>query len=240
MYYLRNGICQECPKGTYRFIDETECKKCSRGFYGRFCVQPCECKTGDCDPVEGTCKCERDDAECNHEDQYQHGEHGINPAAIIVPVLLILLLSVSTVFWIRLYKKFVLQHGENERTRQFEDPTTMSCLTHYINKIRVLFKSASIPVDPEHHNEEGNDEGHYCDIMESAMIRPLNSRKLSIDLEDDIISDNYNHLKLKIERKVPDVYFNNGNIYTKVNNSQSGKQNTVALPNYDRMELDLN
>ncbi|CAC5392185.1 unnamed protein product [Mytilus coruscus] len=68
MYYLRNGICQVCPKGTYRFIDETECKKCLKGFYGRFCVQPCECKNGDCDPIDGTCKCERDDVECNKED----------------------------------------------------------------------------------------------------------------------------------------------------------------------------
>ncbi|CAC5360686.1 unnamed protein product [Mytilus coruscus] len=247
MYHLRNGLCQECPKGTYRFIDDTECKKCLKGFYGRLCVQPCECKNGDCDPVEGTCKCERDHVECNEEDQYQHGKHAhshdhdrTNPAAIIVPVLLVLLLAVSTVCWIRLYKRFVLQHGESWRTRQLEDPTTVSCLLHYINKLRVLFKSASIAVDPEHHSEEGNDEGHYCDIRESAIIRPLNSRTLSLDLGDDIIGHNYNHLKLKIERKVPDVYFNNGNIYTKVNNSQSGKQNTVTLPNYDRMELDIN
>lgn len=116
----------------------------------------------------------------------------------------------------------------------------MSCLIHYINKLRVLFKSASIAVNHEHNNEEENDEGHYCDIRESAMIRPLSSRTLSLDIVDDSMGDNYNHLKLKIEQNVPDVYFTNGNIYTKVHNSQSGKQHSVTLPNYDRMELNLN
>ncbi|CAC5360688.1 unnamed protein product [Mytilus coruscus] len=42
-------------------------KKCSKGFYGRFCIHQCKCKNGDCDPIDGTCKCERDDVECNKE-----------------------------------------------------------------------------------------------------------------------------------------------------------------------------
>lgn len=69
------------------------------------------------------------------------------------------------------------------------------------------------------------------------MVRPLNKGNVSLYLEDGPEDNKYNHLNPKIERKITDVYLNNGNIYTKIQNVQSGKQVTVTLPNYDRMVL---
>ncbi|OPL32838.1 hypothetical protein AM593_01954, partial [Mytilus galloprovincialis] len=167
-----------------------------------------------------------------------HGPDRNNYVAIIVPVLLalFLMLLVCTVNWIRLYKQFVSQDGENDRTRQLEDSTTISCLIYHINKLRVKLKPAGVAIDPTYHEEDDID-GHYCSIRESAMIRPLNQGNISLYLENDAEDDKYNHLNPKIERKITDVYLNNCNIYTKIQNVQSGKQTTVSLPNYDRMEL---
>ncbi|XP_052063977.1 uncharacterized protein LOC127704120 [Mytilus californianus] len=245
MYYSLRGRCQECSSGTYRFLEDNDenCKECETGYYGRFCAFSCNCQIGNCDPVDGTCKCESGYVECNKEGyeagKYpSHGPDRKKYVAIIVPVLLVLflMLLVCTVSWIRLYKRFVSQDGENGRTRQLEDSTTISCLIYYINKIRVKLKPAGVTVAPAHHEEDGID-GHYCVIRESAMIRPLNPGHVSLYIEDGAEDDKYNHLNSKIERKITDVYLNNGNIYTKIQNIQSGKQTTVTLPNYDRMEL---
>ncbi|CAG2195792.1 unnamed protein product [Mytilus edulis] len=81
----------------------------------------------------------------------------------------------------RLYKQFVSQDGENDRTRQLEDSTTISCLIYHINKLRVKLKPAGVAIDPTYHEEDDID-GHYCSIRESAMIRPLKPRKYFIIL----------------------------------------------------------
>ncbi|XP_071164581.1 uncharacterized protein [Mytilus edulis] len=243
MYYALNGICQECAPGTYRYLEDNEnhCKKCKNGYFGKFCAYNCNCDTS-CETVDGTCKCESGIVECNKkgdEADPSHGPDRNNYVAVIVPVLLVLflMLLVCTVSWIRLYKQFVSQDGENGRTRQLEDSTTISCIIYYTNKLRVKLTPASVVFDPDNHDEYGFDDGHYCSIRESAMIRPLNQGHASLYLKDGPEDDKYNHLNPKIERKITDVYLNNCNIYTKIQNVQSGKQTTVTLPNYDRMEL---
>ncbi|XP_076095449.1 uncharacterized protein LOC143066390 [Mytilus galloprovincialis] len=243
MYYLLRGRCQECSPGTYRYSDENNnnCTECTKGYYGKYCANKCDCQIGNCNPVDGTCKCESGNVECNKEADEADPSHDPdrqNYVAIIVPVLFVLfvMLLVCTFSWIRLYKQFVSQDGANGRTR-LEDSTTISCILYYTNKLRVKFTPASDGFDPDNHDEYGFDDGHYCSIRESAMIRPLNQGHASLYLEDGSEDDKYNHLNPKIERKITDVYLNNGNIYTKIQNVQSGKQTTVTLPNYDRMEL---
>ncbi|CAG2239116.1 unnamed protein product [Mytilus edulis] len=128
-------------------------------------------------------------------------------------------------------------HVECNKEGDEADSTTISCIIYYTNKLRVKLTPASVVFDPDNHDEYGFDDGHYCSIRESAMIRPLNQGHASLYLKDGPEDDKYNHLNPKIERKITDVYLNNGNIYTKIQNVQSGKQTTVTLPNYDRMEL---
>ncbi|XP_062600410.1 uncharacterized protein LOC134262051 [Saccostrea cucullata] len=49
-YFRKGNICQECPAGTYG----VNCSgKCVSGYYGRFCLEPCNCPSHLCDRING-------------------------------------------------------------------------------------------------------------------------------------------------------------------------------------------
>ncbi|XP_052717579.1 uncharacterized protein LOC128189849 isoform X1 [Crassostrea angulata] len=49
-YFRKNGICKECPPGTFG----TDCSsKCPSGFFGKFCRQECLCNAHDCNSTYG-------------------------------------------------------------------------------------------------------------------------------------------------------------------------------------------
>lgn len=49
-YFREDGICQECPLGTFG----TNCSSlCPPGFFGKFCRQECLCNASDCNKMYG-------------------------------------------------------------------------------------------------------------------------------------------------------------------------------------------
>ncbi|XP_052104508.1 multiple epidermal growth factor-like domains protein 6 isoform X1 [Mytilus californianus] len=61
-YHLVNGICQECPAGTYGSRGMCD-KPCPGDSYGKFCSLTCDCEENErCDAVYG-CTC-RSNSSC--------------------------------------------------------------------------------------------------------------------------------------------------------------------------------